>query len=163
MGCVGLLSVICLLLTIPAAAPEPERFADSLEVQDSTLSILIVDEALSHLGVPYVYGGTGPSGFDCSGLVFKVFGEHGIPLPRTAGAMASMGEAVSREDLQPGDLIIFQNPGHVGIYIGDGNFIHSSSYRNIGVTITPIDQSNYVRRYSTARRVIQPDDLTANE
>lgn len=126
--------------------------ADSLPPLD--LADAIVSDALSHLGTPYVYGGTGPSGFDCSGLVFRVFGDNGVPLPRTAGAMASAGTEVSRDSLHPGDLLIFQNPGHVGIYIGDGSFVHSSSYRNIGVTVTPIDQSNYVRRFVCAVRVL---------
>jgi cell wall-associated NlpC family hydrolase len=118
------------------------------------LADAIVSDALSHVGTPYVWGGTDGSGFDCSGLVYRVFGDNGVPLPRTAGAMASSGTEVSRDSLLPGDLLIFQNPGHVGIYIGDGNFIHSSSYRNIGVTVTPIDQSNYVRRFVSAVRVL---------
>ncbi len=126
--------------------------ADSIPPVD--LADVIVSDALSNLGTPYVWGGTDSAGFDCSGLVYRVFCDNGVPLPRTAGAMASSGSEVSRDSLLPGDLLIFQNPGHVGIYIGDGNFIHSSSYRNIGVTITPIDQSNYVRRFVSAVRVI---------
>lgn len=126
--------------------------ADSLPPVD--IADAIVSDAISHIGTPYVWGGTNSSGFDCSGLVYRVFGDNGVPLPRTAGAMASSGTEVSRDSLLPGDLLIFQNPGHVGIYIGDGNFIHSSSYRNIGVTITPIDQSNYVRRFVSAVRVL---------
>ncbi|MFO7626271.1 MAG: C40 family peptidase [Candidatus Fermentibacteraceae bacterium] len=138
--------VIASLLTVMTAA-------DSLPPVD--LACAIVSEAISHVGTPYVWGGTDSSGFDCSGLVYRVFGDNGVPLPRTAGAMASAGTEVSRDSLLPGDLLIFQNPGHVGIYIGDGNFIHSSSYRNIGVTVTPVDQSNYVRRFVSAVRVLR--------
>ncbi len=114
----------------------------------------IVADALSRLGAPYVYGGTGPSGYDCSGLVYRVFGDHGIPLPRTAGAMAEAGTPVSRDSLVPGDLLIFRNPGHVGIYIGEGSFVHCSSYRDTGVIVTPVDQSNYVRRFVSAVRIV---------
>ncbi len=118
------------------------------------LAEVIVTDALSRLGAPYVYGGTGPSGYDCSGLVYRVFGDHGIALPRTAGAMAEAGVPVSRDSLVPGDLLIFQNPGHVGIYVGGGNFVHCSSYRDAGVIVTPVDQSNYARRFVSAVRVI---------
>lgn len=135
-----------------ASALAVSNAADSLPPVD--LADAIVSEALSHVGTPYLWGGTDSSGFDCSGLVYRVFGDNGISLPRTAGAMAAAGTVVSRDSLLPGDLLIFQNPGHVGIYIGDGNFVHSSSYRNIGVTVTPIDQSNYVRRFVSAVRVL---------
>jgi len=118
------------------------------------LADAIVSDALSHVGTPYVWGGTDSSGFDCSGLVYRVFGDNGVTLPRTAGAMASAGTEVPRDSLLPGDLLIFQNPGHVGIYIGNGNFVHSSSYRNVGVTVTPIDQSNYVRRFVSAVSIL---------
>lgn len=130
------------VMTTPDSLP-PVDLADS-----------IVSDAMSHIGTPYVWGGTDSSGFDCSGLVYRVFGDNGVSLPRTAGAMASAGTRVPRDSLLPGDLLIFQNPGHVGIYIGDGSFIHSSSYRDIGVMVTPIDQSNYVRRFVSAVRVL---------
>lgn len=126
--------------------------ADSLDCPG--LAEAIVTDALSRLGAPYVYGGTGSSGYDCSGLVYRVFGDHGIALPRTAGAMAESGIPVSRDSLVPGDLLIFQNPGHVGIYIGEGSFVHCSSYRDAGVIVTPVDQSNYARRFVSAVRVI---------
>ena len=114
----------------------------------------IIGDAMSYLGVPYVYGGTGASGFDCSGLAYRVFGDNGISLPRTVTGMESIGEAVDREDLVPGDLLIFHDPSHVGLYIGDGEFIHCSSYLDRGVVITELSQSNYDRRYHSARRVL---------
>ncbi len=125
------------------------------EEAGSTLVDSILSYAVSFLGTPYVYGGIDSTGFDCSGLAYRVFNDHGIPLPRTVSGMELMGVGVNRDDLQPGDLLIFDNPRHTGIYLGDGDFIHCSSYLDRGVVITPITHSNYARRYSSARRVLQ--------
>lgn len=124
-----------------------------------SISILvdsIIADAITYLGTPYVYGGTGPDGFDCSGLICRVFADNGLDLPRTVTAMESMGVTVEREDLLPGDLLIFESPKHVGLYLGDGLFIHSSSYQGRGVVVTELSQANYARRYSSARRMICP-------
>jgi len=150
--------LVLLLRLAPGALAEPpagEPPADDSCAADTSLVDAILEEALSFLGTPYVYGGTGPDGFDCSGLVYRVFGDHGVELPRTAGGMETMGTAVERDELEPGDLLIFDDPKHVGIYLGDGSFIHSSSWEDRGVVITPLDQENYVRRYRCARRVLQ--------
>lgn len=85
----------------------------------------IVSTAFNYLGTPYVWGGTSPRGFDCSGFTQYVFRKKGIYLPRTSGAQAGVGERVSRGNLKPGDLVCF--PGHVGIYIGNDQFIHAPS------------------------------------
>ena len=114
----------------------------------------ILNDALSYIGIPYVYGGIDRSGFDCSGLVYRVFKDHGIDLPRTVTGMESVGIEVLYEDLQPGDLLIFYDPKHVGIYIGNGRFIHSSSYRNRGVVISSLERESYASRYQSARRII---------
>ena len=84
----------------------------------------VVGYALSFQGVPYVYGGTSPSGFDCSGLVQYVFAAFGKQLPRTAGAQKAVCTPISESQLQPGDLV-FWGTGHVGIYIGGGQMIHA--------------------------------------
>ena len=81
--------------------------------------------AEQYLGVPYVWGGESPSGFDCSGLVQYVYGKLGVHLPRTSFAQYNAGRHVSRSDLRPGDLVFFDALGHVGIYIGGGRFIHA--------------------------------------
>src|SRR3954463_14247422 len=81
--------------------------------------------ALRYLGVPYVWGGASPSGFDCSGLVMYVYAQVGVSLPHYTGAQWNMGVAVAQSDLQPGDLVFFDGLGHVGIYIGGGQFIHA--------------------------------------
>ena len=149
-----ILFIFLLIPAIPAAGDDSAGTepADSLSLVDSILA-----DALTYLGAPYVEGGTDASGFDCSGLAYRVFADHGIILSRTVTGLESQGIHVDREDLIPGDLMIFHNPKHVGIYVGDGEFIHCSSYLDRGVVITPIDHSNYLRRYYTSRRVI-PDD-----
>ena len=85
----------------------------------------VVGIAMQYLGIPYVYGGASPSGFDCSGFVMYVFAQVGISLPHNAAAQYGYGMPVSRDQLQPGDLVFFNGLGHVGIYIGGGQFIHS--------------------------------------
>jgi cell wall-associated NlpC family hydrolase len=85
----------------------------------------VVGIAMQYLGTPYVYGGAGPSGFDCSGFVMYVFAQVGVSLPHNAAAQYGYGTPVSRSQLQPGDLVFFNGLGHDGIYIGGGQFIHS--------------------------------------
>jgi cell wall-associated NlpC family hydrolase len=126
----------------------------SVDTGTSALADRILEEAVSYLGAPYVWGGTDCSGFDCSGLTYRVFNDNGVPLPRTVGAIEEMGVEVSREDLQPGDILIFDNPRHTGIYMGDGEFIHCSSWQDRGVVITPLSTPNYDRRYSGAVRIL---------
>ncbi|NLP06218.1 C40 family peptidase [Candidatus Fermentibacteria bacterium] len=147
-----LLKCAVVFATLLAAA---EARAGSTAVPgDSVQASRIVEDALSWLGVPYVYGGTGPEGFDCSGFIFRVFSDNGIALPRTAGEMRAVGAGIGIEDLLPGDLVFFDNPGHVGLYLGEGEFIHSSSYQGRGVVVTRLDQPNYARRYACSRRVV---------
>ncbi len=118
----------------------------------------IVAKAKEYLGVPYVYGGTSPSGFDCSGFVYYVFRQCGYSVTRTATTQNGDGYAVSRANLQPGDIIIFYNSaksaiGHSGIYIGDGQFIHASSGGG-RVMISSLSQTYYDTRFYSARRVV---------
>jgi cell wall-associated NlpC family hydrolase len=85
----------------------------------------VVGIAMQYLGVPYVWGGASPSGFDCSGLVMYVYAKVGVSLPHNAAAQYGYGMPVSRDQLQPGDLVFFNGLGHNGIYIGGGQFIHA--------------------------------------
>ena len=114
----------------------------------------LVKNALSLVGVRYVFGGTSRSGFDCSGYTQYVFKGSGISLPRTAAGQFSVGSSVNKAQLQSGDLVFFSTyasgASHVGIYIGGGSFVHAS---NSGVRTTSLSDSYYASRYLGARRV----------
>lgn len=117
----------------------------------------IVDCAKQYLGVPYVWGGSSPSGFDCSGLVQYVARSCGYSISRTANTQYNYGTYVEKSDLQPGDLVFFANTytsgiSHVGIYVGDGNFIHAPSSGSY-VKITSLESGYYANHYYGARRL----------
>jgi peptidoglycan DL-endopeptidase CwlO len=111
----------------------------------------VVGIAMRYLGVPYVWGGSSPSGFDCSGLVAYVYAQVGVSLPHYTGAQWNVGVPVSRSDLQPGDLVFFDGLGHVGIYIGGNAFIHAPHTGDV-VKISSIS-GWYADTYVGARRV----------
>ena len=116
----------------------------------------LIDTAKSYIGTPYVYGGSTPSGFDCSGFVKYVYGQIGISLSRTSYTQANEGTYVAYEDLMPGDIVCFGSGSisHVGIYVGDGKFIHSPS-TGYSVCIAPLSGGSYNGRFRFARRIIQ--------
>ena len=135
---------------------EPDSAAAT--VTDGSLGSQIVAFAEQYLGVPYVWAGNYPNtGFDCSGFVCYVFRNFGCSLYRTTYDQYDYnGEYVAKEDLQVGDLVFFSSSsyavGHVGIYIGDGEFIHASSGAGY-VTISGLDESYYTRNYVGAKRI----------
>ncbi len=117
----------------------------------------VIKTAKQYIGIPYLWGGTTPSGFDCSGFTWYVFHQCGITLNRNSAAQYQHGTYVSKNNLQPGDLVFFQNTyregiSHVGIYIGGGEFIHASSSK--GVTISSLSNSYWSSHYYGARRVL---------
>lgn len=129
--------------------------------QASSLGAELAERAKQYLGVPYVYGGASPSGFDCSGLIYYICKTMGYSVPRTATPQWNAGYTkVSKADLQPGDLVFFTNTyhsskyiTHVGIYVGDGKFIHASSPTSGGVICSSLSESFYSKRYVGARRI----------
>lgn len=115
-----------------------------------------VDLAMQFLGVPYVWGGTSPSGFDCSGLIYYVYGQLGYSLNRVADDQMKNGIPVSFEELAPGDLVGFGTGGyasHIGMYIGDGKMIHAPHTGDV-VKITDITTGYYASRFLGGRRII---------
>ena len=113
------------------------------------------------LGVPYVYGGTSRSGLDCSGFVLQVFTPLGVELPRTSAAQARVGQPVEVADLQAGDLVFFDTVGrgdvtHVGIYLGENQFVNANSYRK-QVAVDRLQGDPYWGpKLLGARRVLPP-------
>ncbi len=125
---------------------------------DSATGARVLAKAAQYLGTPYRYGGSGPGGFDCSGFTCYIFKQFNISLNRTAAGQYSQGTAVSKANLIPGDLVFFNTYGgisHVGIYSGNGQFIHSSSPSSGGVIYSSLSESYYSSRYVGARRVIR--------
>lgn len=125
--------------------------------------------AVSLVGSPYRLGGTSPqTGLDCSGFVGHVYRQvAGIQLPRDSRALSEAAQPLDREELQPGDLVFFNTLNraysHVGIYLGEGRFVHSASSRSGGVMVSRLEDRYWRERYDGARRVIPaPPVQTAN-
>lgn len=121
----------------------------------------LLEDAKYFKGGKYVWGGTTPEGFDCSGYVQYLYKKHNIKLPRTAWEQSKKGHFVNIDNLQKGDLLFFLTDKkrgipitHVGIYIGNGNFIHAASKKK-GIIISPLTHGSYAKTFVSARRVTQ--------
>jgi len=131
-----------------------ERFAGGILARTSKMARSLTSSALRFLGVPYVFGGTSTSGFDCSGFVQHVFAMLGVGLPRTADAQYDVGKPAVGGP-RPGDLVFFDTYGgvsHVGIYLGKGQFVHASSSH--GVMVSHLSDTYWAARYVGAKRLI---------
>ncbi len=120
---------------------------EAAETAAATMGDAVLEYAKSFLGVPYVYGGSSPYGFDCSGFTKYVYANFGVSLPRTSYSQMYSGTPVSIEDMQIGDLIVFRGGGHVGIYAGNGTYIHAPQTGR-SVSVDPLN-----RPISTVRRL----------
>jgi cell wall-associated NlpC family hydrolase len=107
--------------------------------------------AMRYLGAPYVWAGSSPSGFDCSGLVMYAFGQVGVAIPHNAAQQFRLGVPVDRDRLIPGDIVFFNQLRHNGIYLGDGRFVHST--KPGGVKIARLDDGWFRTRWVGARRL----------
>jgi peptidoglycan DL-endopeptidase CwlO len=133
------------IIAAPAVAIPPGDIAPPPGGHSAT----VIQAALSRIGSPYSWGGSGPSAFDCSGLVMWSFQQAGISLPHSSQALARGGQPVSMDQMQPGDLVTYySDASHVGIYIGDGMMVHASTY-GTPVRVAPVDNAPIynVRRY----------------
>jgi len=113
----------------------------------------VVGVAMQFLGTPYVWGGAAPGGFDCSGLVMYAFAQVGVSLPHSSYAQWGYGVPVSKDQLQPGDIVFFDGLGHVGLYIGGGQFIHAPHTGDV-VKISSLGEAWYAETYVGARRIL---------
>lgn len=141
----------------PSAAALNGSASNSETVAPAVTGAQIVAEARKYLGTPYVYGGASPSGFDCSGFVYYVLKSLGFSPARTPAAQINMGTPVQKTDLKPGDLVFFAGTGgsgitHVGIYVGNGQFIHSPNSRSV-VSYSDLTSGYWAEHYHSAQRV----------
>jgi cell wall-associated NlpC family hydrolase len=151
-------------ISLPAAAirehasgtaPAADSVRTSLPSRAMRFQARVVRMAFGFVGRPYQWSGIGNRGFDCSGLVFHIFAALGLPVPHSSYAQYQAGAAVSREELAPGDLVFFRTyspgPSHVGIYVGENQFVHASYSR--GVVVSSIDEPYFRDRFIGARRI----------
>lgn len=142
----------------PEKDPVVQDKPDSSDEPSAVTGQKIVDTAKKYLGTPYVWGGVSPSGFDCSGFVYYVYNSLGIKLSRMQVDMYQKGTKVEKADLQPGDIVFFQNTykagiSHCGIYVGDGKFIHSTTSGDV-VSYSDLNSAYYVKHYYGACRYV---------
>ena len=136
------------------ATPSSDPVIPAAPPADASKGAQVVAIAMQYLGIKYVWGAASPSvGFDCSGLTMYVFNQVGVSLPHYAAAQYGMGAPVSKDELQPGDLVFFRGLGHMGMYIGGGNMIHAPRTGDV-VKISSLSESYYVANWVGARRVL---------
>lgn len=148
---------------VPPGTEEPAD-GDAAQSEDKVDRQALVEYAKKFLGVKYEWGEESPkTGFDCSGFVWYVYDKFGISITRQSSSQAQGGRKISKSELKPGDLVFFDTNdkngklndiSHVGIYIGDGKFIHASTYEHKKIVIESLSSSYYSKRYMCARDYI---------
>jgi hypothetical protein len=154
-----------LLLLASIAVSGVTTSASAQPLPAAPASVLVVDAVRTLIGFPYRLGGDSLKGLDCSALVQRAFRAAGIELPRTAARQFKQGCAVAREELMAGDLVFFHGRKprgitHVGIYIGEGRFVHAARH---GVAVASLHAAHWARRFAGARRVIEEVPAAAFE
>lgn len=129
----------------------------SIRKPESDIKVKLKELIAKEMGKPYKYGAAGPNSFDCSGLIYSIYGRLGISLPRTSRTQATAGTYVAKSDLAYGDLVFFARDGkninHAGIYVGNGEFVHAPQTGDV-VKVTTLMSGYYANGYYTARRVL---------
>lgn len=160
--------LLCAMLMLPVSASaqttteQEASDAPGLVDRYTNAAQELVNESMGYLGIRYRFGGTSPeTGLDCSGLVQAVFRNAlGLNLPRTAHEMATHGDKVQRQELKPGDLVFFNTMrrafSHVGIYLGEGRFVHSPS-KGGSVRVENMASAYWAKRFNGARRLLDED------
>ncbi len=143
---IALLCVLALGATAPAFAAEEDP------------GVQIADLAEQYVGSRYVWGGTGPTGFDCTGFVMFIYGQFGVSLPHNEAGQLNSGVRVSGDELQPGDVLVFANTyraglSHVGIYVGEGRFVHAVDESH-GVMVSNLWDGYWSPRFVGASRTL---------
>jgi peptidoglycan DL-endopeptidase CwlO len=144
-----------------AAAPSTTTSSTTSDASASVAAVVVppsgysgvVGVAMSYIGTPYVWAGASPAGFDCSGLVMYSYAQEGVSLPHSSYAMWSVGTSVPKDQLEPGDIVFFDGLGHVGIYIGGGEFVHAP-HTGTDVQVSSLDSGSYAASYDGARRIL---------
>jgi murein DD-endopeptidase len=154
--CVAILGGLIACASAPGAVDhEAANVSDNVRADRATAQ-RAADYARDMVGKPYRYGGNSPSGFDCSGLVQYSYSRAGLPIPRTTRSQRESGIAVGSQSLRAGDLIFFDQEGrkssHVGIYIGNGRFVHAPSSGK-KVRVDKLDKKYWKKHYDGARRI----------
>jgi cell wall-associated NlpC family hydrolase len=155
---------------VPASTPTPNEVhaalvRDGVSEDRAVVVASVVETAIDVMGTPYRWGGTGEEGFDCSGLIYYAYGKHGVALPRRSAEQAREGRAIEKDldALRPGDLLTFSTRGsggsvtHVGLYVGEGRFIHSATGGVQLSVLSPEDLAGrwWWNRWVGARRVVE--------
>lgn len=147
--------LICLLLLTSLAGCFGPRRDDP---ETLALRQTIMMEALGQIGRPYRYGGTGPQGFDCSGLTQYVYAQAGLRIPRSAREQLAAGDKIDLDDAQAGDLLFYRFGGrgsidHVAVYLGDGRAVHAPASGR-SVIVARVDDPSWQKRFRSAARLI---------